>query len=519
MNGVGKSDLGTFAYVQLHPMEADLIFGTFVLTGVVASCSMIWQAPGLAAKAFFVISYVFAVAKLLEYLASPHSLVERLKNAKANPYGHFLVLAAGLYLCLTISIASLTHGPRHIQLDDLSILFDDVLSVTKIKAVISGANSSGVDNMRLIACLLFGVTVLDVIRKFKEFRREDKHYIAMAWANTSIGRFARALELLEQARLQSPARLSAEALAYFGVGQIDRAVELVEQASKLEGDAEIKDPAMLLLAASAHTPVAPRFWKKLLTKWVATHPADSTLFSIISYGLACKRLTTDEAENAVNVVAPGDIPLTTAMVRFNQRRFDEALKVLQAFTATEPFDIVVQQFVILLSSISGDSTMEEDRMFFERWADQWLNTILEKSAELKFDYQRVSVFGMLRNLYVMARGFESQVMEQIEYVSNRVQASITKKSPLVSSFVGVITMQTNSRAQGLADMATTMRLPPFDEKLLLPMTNNAPAAMSADGAVIDGTLIEGPVPGQNGGRAPDGPPSFGSTTGNPTTDV
>jgi hypothetical protein len=383
-------------------------------------------------QAFLIILIISTTSRHISYLFSSEGLPGQLRKTSGNPYLRFILIALFDYLILILSFGgilymkdwSFANMSNFLNIISGMKIFDDIKNI----AGISGLKP--VEILIGISGLFYSTTLLQLIFKFKNFRRTDKDILSIAFKYTLMSRYNEALKWIKKLKNQSTASDMQKIPIYVGLNEIEEAFRYARHALEAESQ-NVTDDEIFELVWSTSA-LLSRVHKKLvlaiLRKGMSLDVTDSILSNAVGISFAINAAIIEDFED---ILEDRDMrekfPLTISTIFLMCKMKDRALEMLENYTPRSVIDEVHFYYILLMLNVLDQDAPEEVEKLIDNWFEEYIPRIKSLIKNINKENERVSVFGILNSFKFLVSEFQPYRIEQVTSIIENVISSSSDK--------------------------------------------------------------------------------------------
>jgi hypothetical protein len=423
-------------------LHTPLLIQMYAMVCTVAVAVVLQELGSITGVIAWVIYYgavILASLWLLTFIVNPDPLPARLRQTSGNPYLQFFLVSLAVVLMLLLASLGIRHGGQALRTDRVVEVASNLAQFREIKKVIAGRNAGAMDVMISVTVFLFSITLFGTLKRWSEFKRTDPDLVGIADALLQLRQPRQALAFIEKGSQETIPALNARLTAYLEVNDFERVHNTLEKLTAFDqpgGSQGYRSKIPLLnLLLNYPVPAVPRH--RVLSEWLNS-PTPDWQAAIILPEFANRSLLTHE--ELFDLLGKHDAekryPLTVIRSLLLKEGLSEARERLTQIQPTTPMDDAVYRFAKLeVGLMDPETSIEQDRRFFNEWLTDNLNVIKSLGVEVKPDSEKVPCIHMLNAIAMLCRHVDREREEECLYATREVEGSVT--SPEIRSMMGV----------------------------------------------------------------------------------
>jgi hypothetical protein len=439
--------------------------GPVVLGLVIFVYLFAWLQPSTIywGRIFLAILALNTIARHLTYAVHPLSLPTQLRRTVGSAYLTFVMIAIS-DLCVLVltfnaienwgggTIGSLAEG----SLEDLKGIVSALFfghTYELLSKIASGYTPAVKEVLLPSVGALYSYNLLETAYKFGDFKRNDADFMAVAQANTILGKYNDALGMLAQVKDKGGTWYGSRSIAYLGVLQVNKAWEDIKQSLIVKRmDNENRDITKedIFLEGFGHSIMA-NLPTEARIAWLR-HGIDSNLGDLfVACGLNTMVFGKSEipsAETIFNTTAvAAAYPLSNVVLLISARDSDVAKANLDQIHPTGLSQTLFHQLLILQVNLFDSKTSEEqDSLYFSNWSASTLKLLTEIDWKSLTTADLNVIMFCITTCHSFAGGFKSAYLQSWMYHSTEVKKHLPLSS-IENKFLERLELSMNEAAR------------------------------------------------------------------------
>jgi hypothetical protein len=310
------------------------------------------------------------------YAITPGGLPRKIRRISNNPYAHFALISLMDFSVIVSSTALFSNIPSlySVSLKNIFEASKSFFALSDIQTLIENHELSKNQLIIAIFAVVFNISVLSTIARYKEFRRDDEDLIWIATLKMITRNFSEAVRTLVKIKHPTQVSESLSIGAYLGVNNIETALEIAEKIAKSTEKNPNIDTIFVAISNVVMQYQIPKFvLEKVVKIGVQRYVSDYLLMSVI---MATFGDTEAIALRSTFVGVEANYPLSLSLVDVAEEKFDAARQRLREATPGSEVEEALRLVNLLMLMIgTKETTHEEDEVLFSEWLENDLQKI------------------------------------------------------------------------------------------------------------------------------------------------
>ncbi|MCP3683582.1 MAG: hypothetical protein GY861_12920 [bacterium] len=389
--------------------------------------------PHIPANGFSIIMIIFATATLIIGLLD-QSVAMRARRQIGNPYLRFILFTVSIYGILVLSYSVLYQDSPRLSITALTDVTVDILRIQGIGDLFQDDDSSFAQYSAGLTGILFYASLVSSVYRFREFRRTDDDYIAIAESYMHMGHFNSAMSSLRKVRTQTPDFFVLKSICYLALNQMDKALKTKEQSiiiSEYKGYAS-DDPALLLFFTTQFFPIGSSRIVNLFSRWIEGKPSELRVLGLVDKLILANKVSPDEVIDVIeNAGMSDDYSLIIALCLIGADDRENAAIILQNLSLdneSSELHQIILGILVLSTQIDVLSITEDNTSSLLNWS----HTYMQKISSFVHSSPSVEdTFCLLNTLaipYFIAQQLDQDTAEDIRFLMDELEEIVKSTS-------------------------------------------------------------------------------------------